>query len=90
MNTDDQNWSNGNIHSSARDRNVPLRRSSRSRSPGAREGERGLVRISGFRSYSVIPMFLIVLTLETIFMSPDSAIESIPVTLKLHLQRLVG
>ena len=90
MNTDDQNWSNGNIHSSARDRNEHPRRSSRSRSPGAREGERGLVRISGFGSYPLIAMFLIVLTLETIFMSPDLAIGSIPVTLKLHFQRLVG
>jgi len=43
MNTDDRNWSNGNGHSSARDRNEPPRRSSRSRSPrAAREGERGV------------------------------------------------
>jgi len=45
MNTDDQNWSNGNRRSPARDRNTgdkPHRRSSRSRSPGApREGGRG-------------------------------------------------
>jgi transformer-2 protein len=51
MNTDDQNWSHGNGRSPVRDRNggeLP-RRSSRSRSPGPpREGERGLVRISGF------------------------------------------
>jgi len=45
MNTDDQNWSNGNGRTPIRDRNggEPPRRSSRSRSPGApREGERGV------------------------------------------------
>jgi len=45
MNTDDQNWPNGNGRSPVRDRNggEPPRRSSRSRSPGApREGERGV------------------------------------------------
>lgn len=54
MNTDDQNWSNGNGRSPVRDRNggEPPRRSSRSRSPGApREGERGSVHISGFGFY---------------------------------------
>ena len=48
MNTEDQNWSNGNNRSSVRNRNEP-RRSSRSRSPGA--SREGLVYISGFEFY---------------------------------------